>query len=188
MPTGATRMKCQRQPPAWKLISLLMITAFCSLGLPGCRGYSYTLNERVVYEPPKLFRDYRIDDANLRACVMQAIEDQRITAAAALQDLNCSNAGILELGGIEVFTQLRRLGLDGNKISDITPLLGLRQLELLQLHDNSLRRVGTQLCEGAKKKVALAGNAALDCARLPALAACGVQLLDVPEHCAAAAQ
>ena len=161
--------------------SILSLSAVIALG--ACQGYSYTLNQRTVYEPPKLFNDYAIADDALRACVAQAIEDGHITQADALLDLNCSNAGIANLAGIEVFAKLRRLGLDDNRITDLAPLHALKQLELVQVRNNALRGVSTQLCEGATKQLALAGNGSLECAVLAAVSACGVKLIDAPAHC-----
>ena len=140
------------------------------------------MNARCT-NPPKLFHDYAIADDALRACVAQAIEDQHIIQPDALRDLNCSNAGIVNLSGIEVFAHLQRLGLDDNKVSDLAPLYALQKLELLQIRNNTLRNVSTQLCQGAGKQIALAGNAGLDCARLAAVTECGVKLIDKPSHC-----
>ena len=78
-----------------------------ALTLAGCMGYDYKLNERVVFQGPRLFVDYAIADEHLRACVAQAISDNRITRPEALEDLNCSQAGITSLAGLEVFTGLR---------------------------------------------------------------------------------
>lgn len=153
--------------------------------LAGCVGYDYTLNERVVLEGPRLFVDYAIADESLRECVAQAISDDRITKPGALEDLNCSQAGIASLAGLEVFTGLRRLGLDGNAISDLAPLYPLRQLELLHLRGNRIAALDARLCQGAAKQMALAGNETLDCTGIAELQACGARLIDVPAHCAA---
>jgi len=157
-----------------------------AFGLAGCIGYDYKLNDRTIFQP-RLFAGYSIADEALRACVAQAIVDRRITRAEALEDLNCSRAGITSLAGIEVFTGLRRLGLDGNAISDLAPLYGLRQLELLQLRDNRLGALDQRLCQGAAKRMALAGNASLACGDVSRLQACGVNMIDLPAQCAGAA-
>lgn len=154
------------------------------LGLAGCQGYSFTLNERTLFEPPGLFTDYAIEDRALAACVQQAIEDGGITRAEQLEDLNCSRAGIESLAGLEQFGQLKRLGLDGNAIRDLAPLAGLRQLALLQLRDNRLRGLQPAMCAAPAKTIALAGNDAFACADLERLRACGATLSDVPAHCA----
>ena len=161
--------------------------AALALTLAGCMGYDYKLNERVVFQGPRLFVDYAIADEHLRACVAQAISDNRITRPEALEDLNCSQAGIASLAGLEVFTGLRRLGLDGNAISDLAPLYPLRQLELLQLRGNRIAALDARLCQGAAKRIALAGNEALACAGIAKLQACGARLIDVPAHCASPA-
>ena len=158
-----------------------------ALTLAGCMGYDYKLNERVVFQGPRLFVDYAIADEHLRACVAQAISDNRITRPEALEDLNCSQAGITSLAGLEVFTGLRRLGLDGNAISELAPLYPLRQLELLQLRGNRIAALDARLCQGAAKRIALAGNEALACADIAKLQACGARLIDVPAHCASPA-
>ena len=164
----------------------LGVTAL-ALMLAGCIGYDYKLNERVVFQGPRLFVDYAIADEHLRACVAQAISDNRITRPEALEDLNCSQAGITSLAGLEVFTGLRRLGLDGNAISELAPLYPLRQLELLHLRGNRIAALDARLCQGAAKRIALAGNEALACADIAKLQACGARLIDVPAHCASPA-
>lgn len=149
----------------------------------GCQGYTYTLNDRTVFEPPPLFTGYAIEDQALAACVQQAIEDGGITRAEQLEDLNCSNAGIRSLAGIEVFTGLKRLGLDGNRIASLAPLAALEKLELVQLRSNGLRTADPALCKGSTKRIALAGNDTLDCAGIATLRACGASFTDTPAHC-----
>jgi Leucine-rich repeat (LRR) protein len=149
----------------------------------GCQGYSYTLNERTVFEPPPLFAGYTIEDTALSACVQQAIEDGEIRSAEQLQDLNCSSAGIRALAGIEVFSGLKRLGLDGNRLESLSPLASLTKLELVQARSNRLRELDPALCQGAKKRLAVAGNDTLACAGIATLRACGVVFEDAPAHC-----
>ncbi len=167
------------------LVSRLAGTiAALTITLAGCVGYEYKLNERTMFEGPHLFTDYAIADEALRACVAQAITDQRITRAEALEDLNCTHAGIASLDGLQAFSGLRRLGLDDNAITDLAPLSALRALELLRVRSNHLRTLDPQLCQGAAKKIALEHNDALDCAAIERLRACGATILDLPAHCA----
>ena len=151
--------------------------------LAGCVGYEYKLNERTMFEGPRLLTDYAIADEALRECVAQAITDQRITHAETLEDLNCTHAGITSLDGLQAFSGLRRLGLDDNAITDVTPLGALRALELLQVRGNRLRTLDPQLCQGVTKKIALERNDGLDCAAIERLRACGATILDLPAHC-----
>lgn len=168
-------MSIPRLRPALSLASVL---------LAGCAGYSYTLNEREVFSPAPLFTDYAIADAALAGCVQQAIEDQRVTKAEELKDLKCSQAGIASLAGIERFTGLRRLGLDGNGLSSVAALEALKDLSLLQLRDNRLRGFERALCGNPGRELALSGNPDFACADLERLRACGATLVDTPAHCA----
>lgn len=178
MPRPLIRPRTARRTLAASSLALL---------LAACAGYEYKLNERTVFEGPRLFLDYAIADEALRECVAQAISDARVTTAEGLEDLNCSQAGIASLAGLEVFTGLRRIGLDGNAIGDLAPLHGLAKLELLHVRDNRIAALDERLCQGASKSIALAGNDALPCGELEKLRACGARLIDVPAHCAAVA-
>jgi Leucine-rich repeat (LRR) protein len=160
-----------------------VLVPLCAAGLAGCEGYSFTLNERSLYEPPRLLTDYAIEDRALADCVQQAIEDGRITEAGQLEDLNCTRAGIHSLAGLESFANLKRLGLDGNAIADLAPLAGMTQLQMLQLRDNALRGYHPVMCAAPAKTLALAGNDDFACADLERLRACGATLSDVPAPC-----
>lgn len=160
-----------------------LLLAFAAV-VAGCHGYSYTLNDREVFSPPRLFTDYRIADRALQDCVQQAIEDQSITDAAQLKDLNCSRAGIANLEGIATFTALERLGLDGNALTRVTPVASLKKLTLLQLRDNRLAGFEAALCGTPGRKLALSGNTGFRCEDLERLRACGVELVDQPAQCA----
>jgi Leucine-rich repeat (LRR) protein len=162
---------------------LIFLLAGLAVVVTGCHGYSYTLNNREVFSPPRLFSDYQLADRALQDCVQQAIEDQSITEPGQLKDLNCSKAGISNLAGIGVFPALVRLGLDGNALTSVAPLAALKQLELLQLRDNLLSGFEPALCGKPGRKLALAGNTAFRCEDMDRLRACGVELVDAPAHC-----
>ncbi len=55
-----------------------------------------------------------------------------------LESLHAGSMGITDLSGLEYATGLRSLGVSGNLISDLKPLLGLTELESLYLQDNPL--------------------------------------------------
>lgn len=163
---------------------LTTLLAALAVVVAGCQGYSYTVNNREVFAPPRLFSDFQLADRALQDCVQQAIEDQTITEPSQLKDLNCSKAGIGNLAGIGIFPALVRLGLDGNALTSVAPLAALRQLDLLQLRDNRLSGFEPALCGKPGRKLALAGNTAFPCEDLERLRSCGVELLDMPAHCA----
>jgi hypothetical protein len=162
---------------------LTLLLAMLAVAVAGCHGYSYTLNEREIFSPPTLFSDYQLADRALQDCVQQAIEDQSITEAGQLKDLNCSKAGISSLAGIGVFSGLVRVGLDGNALASVAPLAALKQLDLLQVRDNRLAGFEPALCGKPGRKLALAGNTAFRCEDLERLRTCGVTLVDQPAHC-----
>lgn len=116
---------------------------FCGLvaGLltTGCKNYSVSVNENVVYTPPAIFKDFKLVDAQLHNCVEQTIYDSHITSADELTRLNCSNAGIKSLTGLDKFFALQELNLAGNQITDIDAIGQLGRLEKLVLSDNNIK-------------------------------------------------
>ena len=137
---------------------LLLLT---SALLSGCENYVYTFNEQPVFEAPKLFADYRVSDQGLAGCLKQAILDQKAVKASEVLQLNCSNAGIADLSGLEIFTGLTHLNLDNNALTDIKPLLFLGELDT----------------------VLLSGNERLNCRDGKLLAEQATGTVNLPAHC-----
>ena len=84
-----------------------------------------------------------IPDANLRAAIAAELgkaPNAPITPdeMATLPELNAANKGIRNLAGLEFATNLTRLVLDFNNISDLSPLAGLTNLTLLALDFNNI--------------------------------------------------
>lgn len=150
-----------------------------SLLLGACAGYEVTLNERPLYQPKPVFTDFRVLDTNLQRCLDQTLKDQAVGAPGELRDLNCSQAGIESLAGLELFAGLQRLRLSGNQLTELKALAGLGRLTELYLDHNRLGRVPELRQLSALERLDLAGNPALDCGDLPAMAAG----LSAPEHC-----
>lgn len=115
---------------------ILVIIVFISTLLAGCEKYTFTFNEQPVSTTPVLFSGYRIQDPALTVCVEQAIKDLTVARAAQLSTLNCSNAGITNLSGIEIFTGLKIVNLAQNKLTAIKPLLYLPHLDSISLEGN----------------------------------------------------
>lgn len=159
------------------LIATLILTVY------GCGDYTWTLNEQVMYGPPGLFRDFRVEDPALQTCLDQAIIDAEIREARQLDTLVCSDAGIASLAGIEVFAGLRRISFDNNRISDAETLALLPRLELLHLRGNQLAGLEPLVCAQSLGEIALAGNEGLDCVDLEYLEDCGITVIDRPAHC-----
>jgi Leucine-rich repeat (LRR) protein len=116
---------------------------FCALAAgfltTGCKNYSVSVNENVVYTPPSIFKDYQLADAQLHDCVEQTIFDLHITKAEELTRLNCSNAGIKSLAGLDKFFALTEVNLADNQLADITEIGNLGRLEKLILTNNKIK-------------------------------------------------
>lgn len=118
---------------------LLLCGVATSLLTVGCKNYSVSVNENVVYTPPSLFKDYQLADRQLRDCVEQTIVDLHITRAEDLTRLNCSNAGVKSLAGLDTFFALKELNLADNLLADIAEIGNLGRLEKLVLTNNQIK-------------------------------------------------
>ena len=117
---------------------LLFCGLVTSLLTSGCKNYSVSVNENIVYTPASIFKDYRLADAQLHNCVEQTIYDLHITSAEELTRLNCSNAGITSLVGLDKFFALKELNLADNQLADISEIGQLGRLEKLVLSNNKI--------------------------------------------------
>jgi len=118
---------------------LLFCGLVTSLLTTGCKNYSVSVNENVVYTPPSLLKDYQLVDAQLHGCVEQTIIDLQITSAEDLTRLNCSNAGIKSIAGLDKFFALKELNLADNQLADISEIGKLGRLEKLVLTKNNIK-------------------------------------------------
>jgi hypothetical protein len=160
----------------------LLVTAT----LVGCKTYSVSLNNNVVYTPPSLFKDYEIADSRLRDCVEQAIVDKQVTKAGDLKQLNCSHAGIASLTGLEKFYAIEQLNLAENKIASVAPLSSLGQLSVLILRSNNLTTAEPLLHLLHLKQLDVSENDKLACRDLQQLQAnfrTGELALTLPAQC-----
>lgn len=111
--------------------------------LTSCADYSFNINNKEVYSPPRLFNDFDIADSGLRNCIQQTITDQKITSAEELKNLTCSHAGIQSLAGLSEFSRITRLNLSSNQIGNIDELLTLTHLEELDISENPIESCQT---------------------------------------------
>lgn len=156
-----------------------------SVILIGCKSYSVSVNERVVYTPAPLFSDYTIADPQLATCVAQTIADAHITNAEELKRLNCSNAGIKSLAGLDKFFALEELNLADNQLVDISQIAQLGRLKTVILSGNYLKNVAPLLHLLHLQQLNIDGNKQLVCADLLQLIANTEHKLDIsmPSHC-----
>ena len=132
----------------------------------GCQKYSVSLNDKVIYTPPSIFKDYALADAQLQACVEQTIIDLQATSPAQITQLNCSNAGIKSLAGLEKFYALKALNLADNQLTQIDELGKLGRLEILVLSNNRINDATPLLALLHLKELRLNNNPLADCSAI----------------------
>ncbi len=154
--------------------------------LASCKNYSISFNNKTVYTPPPLFKDFAIADLHLHNCVAQTIADQHITKAEDLKQLNCSHAGISSLTGLEKFYAIEQLNLSENALQSIAALTNFSALQVLILRKNNLTNAEPILHMLALRELDLSGNAALTCGDIKQFARNSHQgnlKLTLPEQC-----
>ena len=151
---------------ACKVCGLFMVAL-----VAGCKSYSVSLNDNVVYTPLPLFTDFAITDTHLSDCVEQTINDKKITKAADLKQLNCSHAAISSLAGLEKFYHLEQINLSENNLQSISALRNFSKLEVLILRKNNLTTAEPLLGMLALRELDVSENAKLACRDLKQLAA-----------------
>ncbi len=149
--------------------------------LGACENYDFTVNDKVVYTPKPLFDDFEVADAALRACLEQAIADNKVSAASELAVLNCGHAGIADLQGLATFTGITHLKLSANSIRNLHDLRTLSMLQELYLDDNQVVDPVPLYELPALRVVDLSGNPDLQCPGQGGLVR--VETVELPEHC-----
>jgi len=150
---------------------ILNVLGVCLISLiAGCKNYSVSVNNNVVYTPPSIFKDFAIADTHLRACVEQTILDNNITKAEDLKQLNCSHAGISSLAGLEKFYAIEQLNLAENSLQSLAPLTNISKLKVLILRKNNLTNAEPLLHLLDLQEVDISENEKLACRDLKQLA------------------
>ena len=113
--------------------------------IPNLQSYLNDSQKILVNIPDPELR-VNIPDPNLRAAVETALgkaSGDTITRAdmQTLTGLTVESEGIQDLTGLEFATNLERLYLSDNELSDVSPLVGLINLKYLSLYNNELSDV-----------------------------------------------
>ena len=172
-----------QQKPGCRWQSFLLAVCLLCLSLTSCTRYSLAINDKVVYTPPAIFTDFRLDDLNLQRCVDATIKENRITAAEQLQSLDCPDQEITSLQGLKIFANLKILGLANNRLQNIEAIAGLKQLEQLNLAGNDVRETGTLAELKTLQFLNLDGNQNLNCRELAHVRLPREDRLIAPRHC-----
>lgn len=167
--------------------SKLIFSIYALIGclIVGCKSYSVSVNERVVYTPAPLFNDYSLTDPQLATCVAQTIADNNVISAEGLKRLNCSNAGITSLAGLDTFFALEEVNLAENLLTDISQIARLGRLKVLILSANNIKNPAPLLPLLHLKQLQIDNNPQLICTDLRQFAASLGSQLDIlmPKHC-----
>ncbi len=139
--------------------------------ISGCKNYSFSVNDKTIYTPAGIFKDYQITDIGLANCVAQTIIDKQITRAEELTGLNCAQAGIKNLDGLDKFFALTELNLSENQLQDISHLNKLGRLEVLLLQKNHINQIEPLLNLLHLRQLNLSDNPIGDCNNLKQLQA-----------------
>jgi Leucine-rich repeat (LRR) protein len=145
-----------------KFLGMLSTVVF-SICITACKNYSLSVNHNLVYTPPPLLKDFTLSDERLRHCVEQTIADGHITHLDNFTQLNCSNAGITSLAGLEKFYALKHLNLAANALVAVPQLIHLTRLETLMLNKNNLAQAEPLLHLLHLKTVDISDNKNLAC-------------------------
>ena len=164
-----------------------LATAYLSLGMlliSGCAQldqYDITVNNVTVYEPAPIIKVENVADAALRGCLQQTALDLEATTPLALKILNCSEAGIQSLDGLEQFSALSSIKLSSNQIRNLLVLERLESLEQLWLDNNDIVDPVPVLRMTTLRTLNLTDNPALQCPKKSDIPT-SLQL-NLPSHC-----
>ena len=157
------------------LVCLLLVL------LSACESYDFKVNDKVVYSPHPLFKDFEVPDEALHGCLEQAIADGGISAGTQLSILNCNNAGIEDLDGIASFPGIVVLSLSSNNIRNLVEISTITTLEEIYLDDNRIIDPVPLYQLDHLNTIDLSGNPDLQCPDKNGFAR--VETVTLPDHC-----
>jgi hypothetical protein len=162
----------------------VLLVLLCTV-LGGCaQPYSVTLNNNVLYRPGATQRSEGVArDPGLQACLDQTLERLEQTDPARITLLACPGAGVESLLGIEALASLEQLELSDNDITDIGPLVSLKNLRVLGLRNNEIGDVRVLNELPILRFLTLEGNERIPCRQLDGLQAKLGNTLGRPARC-----
>jgi Leucine-rich repeat (LRR) protein len=160
---------------------LIIASTMLQAGCTQLDRYDITINDVTVYEPNPLLAVEAIEDLALERCLQQTLTDAKANELNSLESVNCSDAGIASLAGLEQFNGIRSLKLSGNAIRNLLVLERLTELEQLWLDNNNIVDPIPVLRIPSLRRLDLADNPKLQC---PALAQIPLNMqVTLPDHC-----
>lgn len=116
--------------------------------------------------------DLQVLDPELEACIRSSALAAGVTKATDLTALTCSAAGgstVQSLVGLERFTNLLSLNLDGAQVNDLRPLRFLWRLDSLSIRDNQQLSELSPLLDLSLEQADFSGSGEVSCTQLQTL-------------------
>jgi hypothetical protein len=155
-------------------IALVLSLLCCTLG--GClHPFTVTLNDNVVYTPNEALRNAVTEDAGLQACLDQTLERNEHADLTLVTLLACPSAGVESLKGIEALVNLEQLELSDNALTNLSPLIPLKNLRVVGLRNNKVGDI--------RRFLSLEGNNGIPCRQLDTFAQKLGNTFGRPESC-----
>jgi len=134
-----------------------------------CKNYSVSLNQNEIYNPVKVFTDFKLIDTALQQCVDRIIKENKLTKPEQLQSVICGPTGIVTLEGLAFFDSITHLGVRDNKVANIEAISHLKQLKQLDISNNLIKDISPIFTLETLEYVNLEGLEAIPCRQVAAL-------------------
>lgn len=134
-----------------QLILQLPDAALADISLPyqaRITGVVETDNERVTLDillirsPSYSIDAMSFNDPQIASCIKATAKQLQLTNSNELTQLNCRLSSTVNLDDLQKFKQLQTVSLMGGKLTDLSPLSSLAQLEILNLERNQITKFG----------------------------------------------
>lgn len=87
---------------------------------------------------PRLISDYPVADSALQACIEQRALDQGHEYTSQFTYIRCDDEGVTTLEGLQYFTSVTFIDVQGNPITDASPIEGMESLEKIWFNNTQI--------------------------------------------------
>jgi len=148
--------------------SLMLLNGLTSVNLNGsgdgeltCASLDALSNKGVSVTRPEACKlriaDVDFADPALKACVAAEAALSQLVFTREIVQLDCPDAGIAQLDGLEQLENLQGINFSGNQVTDLTPLANLASLESIDASANPITDLSSLGQPSALKALNLAG-------------------------------
>ncbi|MCJ8269809.1 MAG: Ig-like domain-containing protein, partial [Psychrosphaera sp.] len=146
---------------------------------------TFTVSVTVTSNEVTLISQLSFTDANLATCITDTAAANGWSLIDEVVSLNCSSKNVSDISGIEQFAaKLASLDVSQNIIVDIASLSGMSALKTIKLQNNKVSQVTALFDLTQVEQVNLLGNDHIACTNLDALISALTQAqITRPKHC-----